>query len=69
MISKSMEELVAGSSVIRALFEEGKQMAAKVGVENVYDYSLGNPSVPAPAAVDEAGRCWMKKIVFMSTVI
>ena len=56
MISKSMEELVAGSSVIRALFEEGKQMAAKVGVENVYDYSLGNPSVPAPAAVDEAFR-------------
>ncbi len=54
MISKSMEELVAGSSVIRALFEEGKQMAAKVGAENVYDYSLGNPSVPAPAAVDEA---------------
>lgn len=51
-----MEELVAGSSVIRALFEEGKQMAAKVGVENVYDYSLGNPSVPAPAAVDEAFR-------------
>ncbi len=56
MISKSMEELVAGSSVIRALFEEGKQMAAKVGAENVYDYSLGNPSVPAPAAVDEAFR-------------
>lgn len=51
-----MEELVAGSSVIRALFEEGKQMAAKVGAENVYDYSLGNPSVPAPAAVDEAFR-------------
>ena len=46
-----MEELVAGSSVIRALFEEGKQMAAKVGAENVYDYSLGNPSVPAPADV------------------
>lgn len=54
MISKSMEELVAGSSVIRALFEEGKQMAAKVGAENVYDYSLGNPSVPAPASVNAA---------------
>ena len=37
MISKKMEKLVAGSSVIRAMFEEGKQMAAKVGAENVYD--------------------------------
>ena len=49
-----MEKLVAGSSVIRAMFEEGKQMAAKVGAENVYDFSLGNPNVPAPAEVNEA---------------
>lgn len=54
MISKKMEKLVAGSSVIRAMFEEGKQMAAKVGAENVYDFSLGNPNVPAPAEVNEA---------------
>lgn len=46
-----MEQLVQGNSVIRALFEEGKEMAAKVGAENVYDFSLGNPSVPAPEAV------------------
>jgi aspartate aminotransferase len=54
MISKKMEKLVAGSSVIRAMFEEGKQMAAKYGAENVYDFSLGNPNVPAPAEVNEA---------------
>lgn len=51
VIAKRMEPLVAGSSAIRKLFEEGKELAKIVGVENVYDYSLGNPSVPAPEAV------------------
>ena len=54
MISKKMEGLVKGSSVIRAMFEEGKQMAAKYGAENVFDFSLGNPNVPAPAEVNDA---------------
>ena len=54
MISRKMEGLVKGSSVIRAMFEEGKQMAAKYGAENVFDFSLGNPNVPAPAEVNEA---------------
>ncbi|MCR5831775.1 MAG: pyridoxal phosphate-dependent aminotransferase [Lachnospiraceae bacterium] len=54
MISKKMEGLVKGSSVIRAMFEEGKQMAAKYGAENVFDFSLGNPNVPAPSEVNEA---------------
>lgn len=42
------------NSAIRMMFEEGKKMAALYGQENVYDFSLGNPSVPAPAAVNEA---------------
>lgn len=54
MISKKMVGLVKGSSVIRAMFEEGKKMAAKYGAENVYDFSIGNPNVPAPEAVREA---------------
>lgn len=54
VIAKRMEPLVAGSSVIRKLFEEGKELAKEVGAENVYDYSLGNPSVPAPDAVKES---------------
>ena len=54
MISKKMEGLVKGSSVIRAMFEEGRQMAAKYGEENVFDFSLGNPNVPAPEEVNEA---------------
>ena len=59
MISKSMTQLVQGNSVIRALFEEGREMAREVGAENVYDFSLGNPSVPAPEAV----RTSMKRIL------
>ena len=54
VIAKRMEPLVAGSSIIRKLFEEGKEMAKEVGAENVYDYSLGNPSVPAPDAVQSS---------------
>ena len=54
MISQKMQALVKGSSVIRAMFEEGKQMAAKYGPENVFDFSLGNPNVPAPAEVNKA---------------
>ena len=56
MISKQMEELVKGSSVIRAMSEEGKKLAAKYGAENVYDFSLGNPSVEPPEEVRQALR-------------
>ena len=54
MIAEKMKGLVANSSAIRAMFEEGKIMAAKYGAENVYDFSLGNPNVPAPVQVKEA---------------
>lgn len=54
MIADKMKALVKNSSVIRAMFEEGKIMAAKYGAENVYDFSLGNPNVPAPVQVKEA---------------
>ncbi len=49
-----MEPLVANSSVVRAMFEEGKKMADQFGPENVFDFSVGNPSVPAPDEVKEA---------------
>ena len=54
MISQKMVSLVKNSSVIRAMFEEGKKMAAEFGRENVYDFSLGNPSVQPPKAVTDA---------------
>ena len=43
MISKQMQREVAGSSAIRAMFLEGKELARQVGPEHVYDFSLGNP--------------------------
>ncbi len=54
MISDEMIQLVNGSSAIRAMFEEGKKLASIYGAENVYDYSLGNPSVDPPKEVKEA---------------
>lgn len=44
VLSKNMQKLVAGSSTIRKLFEEGIELAKEVGAENVYDFSLGNPA-------------------------
>lgn len=54
MISEKMVGLVKGSSVIRAMFEEGKRLAQEYGAENVFDFSLGNPNVAPPQAVNDA---------------
>ncbi|HWT76008.1 MAG TPA: pyridoxal phosphate-dependent aminotransferase [Mobilitalea sp.] len=54
MISDKMVGLVKNSSVIRAMFEEGKRLAGIYGAENVFDFSLGNPSVMPPAEIKEA---------------
>ena len=53
MVSEKCLELGTARSCIRELFEYGLRQAAAVGEENVYDYSLGNPSIPAPAKVNE----------------
>ena len=54
MLNPSAYALGANRSCIRDLFEYGCQRAAVVGRENVYDYSLGNPSIPSPKEVNEA---------------
>ena len=54
MISEKMKPLVQNNSVIRVMFEEGKRLAAIYGADNVYDFSLGNPNVPAPKEVEES---------------
>ena len=54
MISEKMKGYLNNSSAIRAMFEEGKRLAAIYGAENVYDFSLGNPNVPAPEGVKKA---------------
>ena len=54
MIADRMKVMLGASSAIRAMFEEGKRLAKIYGKENVYDFSLGNPSVPAPQKVKES---------------
>ena len=54
MVSEKMKTFMTGNSAIRAMFEEGKKMAKVYGKENVYDFSLGNPSVEPPKEVNEA---------------
>lgn len=54
MIAEKMKNMVANSSAIRAMFEEGNRLAGIYGRENVYDFSLGNPNVPAPQEVKDA---------------
>ena len=54
MIAEKMKNMVANSSAIRVMFEEGNRLAGIYGAENVYDFSLGNPNVAAPEAVKKA---------------
>ena len=54
MVSEKMKNLVKNGSAIRAMFEDGKIMAEKYGKENIYDFSLGNPSIVPPACGKES---------------
>lgn len=56
MISEKMKPLLSNNSAIRVMFEEGKRLAGIYGAENVFDFSIGNPNVPAPEAVNRAIR-------------
>ncbi|MBC8059457.1 MAG: pyridoxal phosphate-dependent aminotransferase [Clostridiaceae bacterium] len=54
MISNKMMEYVSNSSIIRAMFEEGKRLSSIYGEENVFDFSLGNPNVQPPDNIKKA---------------
>ena len=54
MLNEHILDQIKNGSAIRALFEDGKIMAAEFGRENVYDFSLGNPCTPTPTAVRDA---------------
>lgn len=54
MISEKMKPFLKNNSAIRMMFEEGNRLRAIYGADKVYDFSLGNPSVPAPEAVNKA---------------
>ena len=55
-ISKKVENIIAGSSFIRKMFEEGARLKKEYGAENVCDFSLGNPNVPPPEKFNEILR-------------
>ncbi|MGD9083601.1 MAG: pyridoxal phosphate-dependent aminotransferase, partial [Desulfobacterales bacterium] len=55
-ISKKIEDIIAGASFIRKMFEEGAQLKAQYGADNVYDFSLGNPNLPPPEKFSELLR-------------
>ncbi len=59
--NKRMQSLGKNRSVIRELFEYGKRRKEEIGEENVFDFSLGNPSVPSPNAVNDALSMLIKK--------
>ena len=54
MINEKMYELGSKRSTIREIFEYAKVRASEIGAENVFDFSIGNPSVPAPKQVNES---------------
>ena len=54
MIAEQYKEMLNGKSVIRELSEYATARGKEIGYENVFDYSLGNPSVPAPESFKEA---------------
>lgn len=54
MIAEKMKPFLKNNSAIRMMFEEGNRLRAIYGADKVYDFSLGNPSVPAPEAVNKA---------------
>lgn len=56
VVNENMYQLGSVRSAIRELFEYGKKRAQIVGAENVYDFSIGNPSIPAPEIVNETIR-------------
>ena len=54
MINEQYKRMLEGKSVIRQLSEFATERGKEIGYENVFDYSLGNPSVPVPGEFTEA---------------
>ena len=61
MVNERMHGLGAEPSAIRELFAYGMARKAEIGDENVFDFSIGNPSVPAPDAVKDAALALLEQ--------
>ena len=67
MYNEKMFELGNKRSIIREIFEYSKKRAMEIGKDKVFDFSLGNPSVPAPAEVNEAIKERGRARILLST--
>ena len=65
MINEKMAALGKKRSVIREIFEYAKIRRAEIGVENVFDFSIGNPSVPTPKKVTDTIERLLKEGVIL----
>ena len=65
MISEKMKQLASNNSVIRAMFEEGQNMAREFGAENVYDFSPGKSLGTGPCGGEgrHSRRFWIRRIL------
>ncbi len=54
MISRKIQKLLNNNKIVKEMFEEGRRLKEIYGKENVYDFSLGNPTLPTPKIVDES---------------
>ncbi|HNX33474.1 MAG TPA: pyridoxal phosphate-dependent aminotransferase [Kiritimatiellia bacterium] len=63
VIAEGIQKQMAGASWIRKMFEKGLELKKQVGPENVYDFSLGNPDIPAPARAGEVLRGLADRVV------
>ena len=61
LLSQTVQGYVANSSLIRRMFEAGIELKKKYGPENVYDFSLGNPDLPAPKEVVDGLKAFVDK--------
>ena len=61
LLSQTVQGYVANSSLIRRMFEAGIELKKKYGPENVYDFSLGNPDLPAPKEVVDGLKAFADK--------
>ena len=64
-IAEEIKTMMAGSSWIRKMFEEGAKLKAQHGPENVYDFSLGNPNLDPPDVFRRYGQCVKYVLLFL----
>ncbi len=69
MLVQKYVDMLSGKSVIRQLSEFATARGAEIGYENVFDYSLGNPSVPVPEAYNEVVNTLLNDMIQLHSMV